>query len=409
MLVLARASAADASPFCTAVLALHSAGLCPIPCDDKTPAVKWKGLRQRHSAGTLAKWSGQHGHKNIGILTGKLSGVFVVDIDDAALLEKMLERYGDTPLITTTPRGGFHSWYRHNGERCGTLRGDDLDVDLKGDGGFIVVPPSIRVEGDQAGKPYGFHCGTWDDIARLNISRPVARQPIAPKTKADLIPIGRRNISLRDHLLRQAPHVDDEATLLDLAESFVADNCDDPGGLIPVTPAEIRGTVGWVWKTQTSGRNFPATGGGVVVPRSQLSLLVPNPDALSFWMMLQMAHGARDARGECFAVVCKAMAEEQTIAGWGDWRRYDKALKKLIELGLLECVYHGGSRPGDPSQYRFAKGTKYVPNVSYIPPLPVCMRSDERGDEDAVAQSDSAPAKIISFKTRRSRAKSASQ
>ena len=79
---------------------------------------------------------------NVGILTG-LSRLTVVDIDEPYLLDEMLERFEDTPLIIETPRGGFHLYYRSTGER-NRQRLDGLKVDIRGIGGMVVVPYGNR-------------------------------------------------------------------------------------------------------------------------------------------------------------------------------------------------------------------------------------------------------------------------
>src|SRR5215203_6771818 len=84
----------------------------------------------------------------------------------------MLERFGETPLQTRTPSGGAHLWYRSSGEGCSNLHNEDLAVDIKGIGGQVVVPPSIRPSGVHAGRAYEFLAGSWDDLAGLPKIRP---------------------------------------------------------------------------------------------------------------------------------------------------------------------------------------------------------------------------------------------
>ncbi len=77
------------------------------------------------------------------------------------------------PLVTGTPSGGVHLWYRTTGERC-QVRLDGLKVDIKGIGGMVVVPPSIRPTGQHAGKAYTFVKGSWDDLIHLPTITPGA-------------------------------------------------------------------------------------------------------------------------------------------------------------------------------------------------------------------------------------------
>ncbi len=148
--------------------------MCPIPCrgeDGKVPnAYRWGTWKNRPGAKFLAKMIEDHPDANLGILTGPLSGVTIIDVDDANLVPLMLDRFGDTPLVTRTPSGGVHLWYQWNGEGCPThlRRLEGLPVDVKGKGGFTVEPPSFRPS-DMA--PYRFEKGSLDDLSRLPMLR----------------------------------------------------------------------------------------------------------------------------------------------------------------------------------------------------------------------------------------------
>jgi Bifunctional DNA primase/polymerase, N-terminal/Primase C terminal 1 (PriCT-1) len=89
----------------------------------------------------------------IGMPTGAVSGLVVVDLDGTAGFEswRELEReHGDLPptASVTTPRGGQHLYLKHPGVevRCsaGTL---GAGVDIRGDGGYVIVPPSRMADG----------------------------------------------------------------------------------------------------------------------------------------------------------------------------------------------------------------------------------------------------------------------
>ncbi len=104
---------------------------------------------------TRARW-GDPPRANIGVATGRRSGIWVLDIDprhggDAALAEFAAE-HGPLPLTVevSTPRGGRHLYWRWNVEdpeirnSAGRV-GPGLDV--RGEGGFVVVPPSMLADG----------------------------------------------------------------------------------------------------------------------------------------------------------------------------------------------------------------------------------------------------------------------
>ena len=89
----------------------------------------------------------------IGIATGEGSGIFVVEADtieghkvDGIAAFKALEvKHGALPetLMAESPTGSQHRYFNHPGIKIkshGLIPG----VDVKGDGGFIVAPPSVR-------------------------------------------------------------------------------------------------------------------------------------------------------------------------------------------------------------------------------------------------------------------------
>jgi len=103
----------------------------------------------------------------IGLPTGRAIGAFVVDIDagedkttgeifEAATLQIQLEAAIGAALpptrFATTPRGGVHLYFRYPdqvedlGNRAGLL-GKRSRIDIRGDGGYVIAPPSLRKDG----------------------------------------------------------------------------------------------------------------------------------------------------------------------------------------------------------------------------------------------------------------------
>ena len=116
------ASEPKAGPFASAARALHAIGLWVLPLvaegDGKSPHVQdFTRWQRRPGRAALAKWEECWPDANIGILTGNL--VVVVDVDDATLIPKMLERFGPTPAsshpfgrwppLLSSERRGLHN------------------------------------------------------------------------------------------------------------------------------------------------------------------------------------------------------------------------------------------------------------------------------------------------------------
>jgi hypothetical protein len=341
------------SPFASAALDLHGLGLAPIPlggADGKVPLVKHKD-RQPYSRDTLNKFAASYPSANVGILTGP-SRLTVIDIDDPALVDTMLARFGDTPLQVQTPSGGVHLYYRSSGEPSRTLRTEDLAVDIKGLGGMVVAPPSIRPSGPSKGKPYRFVKGDWQELSRLPTLCPDSLSTGSTTKQirgSHRVPKGKRNNFLFDQLRHEAPHCDDIETLKDVAETIVADRLEhDPNA--PFTQDEIDKTVRSVWSMESEDRNWIGQGPNVTFSGQELTILLCNPNALALLAKLRKVHAARL---EPFAISPKAMDAGDSIPGWSR-KRYQHARDALLEHGFLICVHEGGSGPGDASQYKLS-------------------------------------------------------
>ena len=170
-------------PFAKAAEYLREHGLMPLPLggeDGKQARVRsFNRWRSPPSIETLRKWSGQYPGANVGILTGPLSRITVVEPDDYGLDDLIAEQFGPTSLRVITPPGRQHFYYRHAGERCANLRkSEGLPIDVKGIGGYVVTAPSVRPSGEFAGRCYQIAPGCdWDALRDLPTIKPVRCRP----------------------------------------------------------------------------------------------------------------------------------------------------------------------------------------------------------------------------------------
>lgn len=92
---------------------------------------------------------------NVGVRTGAASGLVVVDIDPdhdgERSLDRLLEQHGELPAgrVVRTGSGGRHLYFRHPG---GLVRNDvgrrlGPGPDIRGDGGYVIAPPSHHHSG----------------------------------------------------------------------------------------------------------------------------------------------------------------------------------------------------------------------------------------------------------------------
>lgn len=71
--------------------------------------------------------------------------MWVLDVDSLEALEELEERIG--PLLETaavrTPRGGLHLYFRHADGITNSPGGLPKGIDVRGEGGYVLVPPSV--------------------------------------------------------------------------------------------------------------------------------------------------------------------------------------------------------------------------------------------------------------------------
>ena len=129
----------------------HEKGFSVIPLKprDKTPAIpKWGEYQKRRSTiEERTAWFAS-GQNNIGIVTGFVSGIDVIDFDTKEAMKNHLDFIQSTPVSATGK--GCHAFVQHlDGVRNFQKREDLKGIDLRADGGYVVAPPSFHPNGKQ--------------------------------------------------------------------------------------------------------------------------------------------------------------------------------------------------------------------------------------------------------------------
>ena len=100
---------------------------------------------------TILRWWTDHPDANIGIATGSGSGLVVVDLDLYKVpeaLQAFEAEHGKTRTYTVeTPRGGQHRYFALGARQTARCTGEEHGVCIKGDGGYVVAPPSKTADG----------------------------------------------------------------------------------------------------------------------------------------------------------------------------------------------------------------------------------------------------------------------
>jgi Bifunctional DNA primase/polymerase, N-terminal len=133
-------------------------GWAVLPCNpkDKKPLTE-HGLNDATLVRTIIEqWWRQWPHAMIGVRTGPKSGFFAIDLDidpekklNGIAAFEALKNGGELPetIITQTPRGGQHLWFKWVEGIRNSWSKLAPGVDVRGAGGYIIVPPSRRTDG----------------------------------------------------------------------------------------------------------------------------------------------------------------------------------------------------------------------------------------------------------------------
>lgn len=141
----------NTNSFLNAALHYHDIGLSVIPIrPDKKPFTQWTEF-QRHLAteAEIREWWAKWPTANVGIVTGEISGVFVIDCDNEDAYQKIQELLPENfvSCIVKSPRG-YHIYLIYTiNQTIGNATGIMSGVDIRGEGGYIIAPPSFNAEG----------------------------------------------------------------------------------------------------------------------------------------------------------------------------------------------------------------------------------------------------------------------
>ena len=142
------------SSLCNAAVAYATRGFAIFPCvaGGKVPATPHGGCDATKYLAQITNWWRENPNYNVAVATGPISGVFVLDVDglDAEeSLRKLEEQYSPLPktVESVTPRGRHLFFRSENGAVRNSAGAIAPGLDIRGDGGYVVLPPSIHPSG----------------------------------------------------------------------------------------------------------------------------------------------------------------------------------------------------------------------------------------------------------------------
>ena len=138
-------------------------GIATFPVGNaKKPAVKrWQRIGLKGSTVLATKFQDADA---FGYVTGRRSDVTVLDIDttDERIADDAIQRHGLPVIVIRTASGKRHFLYKYGGERRRIRPFRELPIDILGDNGYAIAPPSKLNNGS-----YEIIHGHFDDLDRL--------------------------------------------------------------------------------------------------------------------------------------------------------------------------------------------------------------------------------------------------
>ena len=117
----------------------HNFDLVPVGSNQKIPIEKGWPTKNHKNKSEWKDWLGDN--LNIGIKTGKVSGVTVIDIDQFPTPPEILALLGEQQTLYQRTTNGSHYFFQYEADLPKT-RIVDLKIDIENDGGQVIAPPS---------------------------------------------------------------------------------------------------------------------------------------------------------------------------------------------------------------------------------------------------------------------------
>ncbi len=194
----------------SAALDYASKGLAVIPLQGKIPLTSHGSHDASKDPEQIRDWWTMWPNANIGIATGKTTGLYVIDADEdpekgkfgLTSIRQWERRNGTLPETCTvrTGRGGRHYYYFDKDEHPNA---NDIinDVDVRGEGGYVVAPPSVHPD---TGAAYEWETGSIlergaslaNDVVRHFLGTRKEKAPEDVFQIMEHIPDGKRTTSL---------------------------------------------------------------------------------------------------------------------------------------------------------------------------------------------------------------------
>lgn len=201
-----------------AALKYQEKGFSVIPVrQDKKPLIKWEQYQKRRATREeILEWWKKNPEANIGLVTGEISNLLVVDSDTKEATEKVESCIPEGLVVPCqkTPKDGRHFFFSHEEGFVNRARVAD-GIDVRTSGGYVVVAPSVN----GIGKGWEWLASVLDfelpsialDLKTLiNNSFSLYRESLTPLSNADLIKSARVSTSQHESAFWESGRRDED-------------------------------------------------------------------------------------------------------------------------------------------------------------------------------------------------------
>lgn len=119
----------------------------PLKPKSKEPLIDWKKYQtQRITEQEIKEWWIQWPSANIGVVTGEVSNLLVVDADGVDGINNLSKLKLESPISALSGKGKHLYFKWTNGIKNSASKIAE-GIDIRGEGGYVVAPPSIHPNG----------------------------------------------------------------------------------------------------------------------------------------------------------------------------------------------------------------------------------------------------------------------
>jgi len=180
-------------------LLYHRMGLNVIPAAGKKPVIRWRELeKKRLSLEETKNLFLRYKGANIALITGKVSGVVVIDVDDREKYASLVEKLERIETWKAKTRRGIHYFFATDREYPSRKK---AGLDFQAEGGIIILPYS-RHPDDPSVVYRWLHDFRVKPAGLLKGRKPIPKEAILPR----LYPFEKLDDSIKEIILEEENH-----------------------------------------------------------------------------------------------------------------------------------------------------------------------------------------------------------